>query len=224
MQSNVNTTLTFLKSIQKENPEEMDLSAIFGLTQYTKRKLKERGFHTVGDLSTLESDHFEHETLWKLQGAGEHFITRAKALVANTPIFKEGARTINMPPTVDCPVILSVDRSANHGFLVSIGLHLKQLDGTVRETSTISTKDAERAVLEECLDTIQTLLQDLHDWNSDKTNKDDLKTCQIFTYEASEMRNLKESIATYIDDQDFADTYKLILHLDSGGSHPRSIV
>ena len=203
-----------LKSIQKENPEEMDLSAIFGLTQYTKRKLKERGFHTVGDLSTLESDHFEHETLWKLQGAGEHFITRAKALVAKTPIFKEGTRTINMPPTVDCPVILSVDRSANHGFLVSIGLHLKQLDGTVKEEQfTISTKDAERAVLEECLEMIQTLLQDLHDWNSDKTNKDDLKTCQIFTYEASEMRNLKESIATYIDDPDFADTYKLILRI-----------
>ena len=27
------------------------------------------------------------------------------------------------------------------------------------------------------------------------------------------MRNLKESIATYIDDQDFADTYKLILRI-----------
>ena len=57
----------------------MDLSAIFGLTQYTKRKLKERGFHTIGDLSVLELDHFEEETLWKLQGAGETFIRRAKA-------------------------------------------------------------------------------------------------------------------------------------------------
>ena len=119
-----------------------------------------------------------------------------------------------MPATVDCPIFITIDRSANHGFLVSIGLRLKRLDGTIQEELfTISTRQDERAVLERCLCTIQTLLQDLHNWNSDKANEDKPKTCQIFTYEASEMRNLKASISTYIEDLTFTEKYKLLLRI-----------
>lgn len=201
-----------LQSIQTEKPEDMDLSAIFGLTQYSKRKLIEKNIRSVGDMSTLPSNHFENETLWKLHTAGETFIARAKALVEAKTIFINGSRTIMMSPVVDIPIILCVDRSPTHGHIVSIGISIKTIDGTVNtHIQTISQQKEERLILEQMLSIIQEQLIAVNLWN--ETHAEDKKICTIFTYEQSELQNLKESMKTYIVDTKFQQNFSLLLRI-----------
>ena len=46
------------KSVQTESASELDLSAIYGITQYSKATLLDLGFSTVGDFASLAIEHF----------------------------------------------------------------------------------------------------------------------------------------------------------------------
>ncbi len=179
-------------------PDKLDLSAIAGVTQQSKRTLNGLGIRTVGDLLQREGE-LRGQDDWGLRTRGTALIRRAKALSKGEVLRLEGQYSLQMPPRVDRPIYLLADRDPVDGRLATLGCLVVRAEGLeVYHVRVIANEAQEAGALIEILGVVLEALLEVDQWNEQHGQTQPLHT-HIFTYEPAEAADLRDAIGRHLD-------------------------
>ncbi|MCA9716171.1 MAG: PD-(D/E)XK nuclease family protein, partial [Myxococcales bacterium] len=100
------------------HPEEWDISAIPGLSHQSKSFLHRNGLRTVGSIARASQ---LGDGTWTLRTRGKLLKERGEAILSNQWSRLAEHHTWLMPPKIDVPIFLVVDRDPVANHLVSVG-------------------------------------------------------------------------------------------------------
>ena len=188
------------RSIAASRPTSaLDLSAVPGVTQQSKRTLHRLDMHTVADLVRHEGK-LRGQDDWRLRTAGWKLVHRAKAIHSGEVRRLSDQYSLQMPPVVDRPIYLLADRDPVDGRLVTIGCLVVGSDADHHHHVRVITKpDSEAEALIEILGVVLEALKEVDEWNAAYGEKQPLHT-HIFTYESAEAGDLRAAIGRHLSE------------------------
>lgn len=187
-------------------PETWDLSAVPGMSHQSKRALVDRGIRTVGALAERGCSGL---STWTLRTRGRLVQGRAKALVRGTWERLPEHHTWLMPPRLDVPIFLVVDRDPVAGHLTTLGCLIGGVRAREPIVEVVTGLAAELAAIKKVLGALVAELQALDQHNQTASDATGLRA-HIFVYEPSEAADLRDALAGHLDDPGIRDG---LLHL-----------
>jgi hypothetical protein len=187
------------KTIDDERPrEDWDISAIPGLSHQSKAALHHQGLRTLG--AVARAAHLGDDT-WTLRTRGKLLKHRAEALLSRRWHRLPDHHTWLMPPQIDVPIFLVVDRDPVAAHLVTIGCLVGGKRARPAVVDVVTRATDELPALTRVLRGLIEVLQELHEHNQHLPATEGLRT-HIFVYEPSEANDLRDTLATHLDDSD----------------------
>ncbi len=189
------------RSISDETePAALDLSAIAGLNQQSKRTLRSMGIRTVGEFGAARARLLQRGAVsdWKLATRGPLLLGRADALLSTEVRRIEGAVSLRMPPRSDVAVFLIADRDPVEGRLVALGCHILEPQRSPEtRVRVVRSLEEERDALVEVLGQVVARLQATHQANQ---NGESL-VLHLFVFEAAESKDLAAALGRHLEDE-----------------------
>jgi predicted RecB family nuclease len=182
----------------ERSPESWDISAIPGMSHQTKRVLHDMGLRTLRSLA--DAPGLGQET-WALRSRGPLLRSRAQALLTERWSRLPGHHTWLMPPRVDVPIFIVVDRDPVAGHLATVGCRFGGVRVREPVIEVISRRDQELPALKRVLGALLDVLSELDRHNASVSEEEGLRA-HIFVYESSEAVDLRSSLANYLDDSE----------------------
>ena len=185
------------KTIADDRPrEDWDISAIPGVSHQSKAALHRRGLYTLGAVS--RASHLGDDT-WTLRTRGTLLKNRAEALLSRQWSRLPEHHTWLMPPQIDVPIFLVVDRDPVAAHLVTIGCLVGGMRARPPTVEVVTQPADELPALTRVLGGLIEVLEDLHQHNQGVPVEAGLRT-HIFVYEPSEANDLRDALANHLDD------------------------
>jgi predicted RecB family nuclease len=179
-------------------PDELDLSAVAGVSQQSKRTLKGLGIHSVGGLLQQEGM-LRGQDDWALRTRGWTLVKRAQALTTKSVLRLEGQYSLQMPPKLDRPIYLLADRDPVDGRLSTLACLVVEEEGIERHYVRVIARVGEEALaLVEILGVILQTLTEVDQWNEAHEATAPIQT-HIFTYEPAEAADIRDALGRHLD-------------------------
>ncbi len=180
-------------------PDELDLSAIAGVSQQSKRTLHGLGIHSVGGFLQQQGV-LRGQDDWALRTRGWTLIRRARALSTGQVVRLEGQHSLQMPPRLDRPIYLLTDRDPVDGRLATLGCLVIGAEGQERyHVRVIARAQDEAQALVEILGVVLQTLGEVDQWNEARGDTEPLQT-HLFTYEPAEAADLRDALGRHLSD------------------------
>ncbi len=180
---------------------DWDISAIPGMSQYSKQALAEVGIGTLGELTDNPEIMTKPGAGWGLNTRGSRFVKRAKALLTGSVAREPERSTYLLPPKIDATVSLLVDHDPVENRLAALGClcELPDRDG-IFTTAVIaeSGADAERQAIWRVLSDVCHCLDEVDAHNRQATGKPWI--AHILVYEPSEAADLANALGRHLGD------------------------
>jgi len=173
-----------------------DISAVPGMSHQSKSLLMESGCNSLESLAAVENP--RHES-WALRTRGKLLGSRAKALLSGQWERLAGRHTWLMPPRVDVPIFLVVDRDPVDDRLAALGCLVGGKRAAPPRVEVISSRGQELDSIKRIFAFLISTLRELHEANADTTVEAGLRA-HIFVYEPSEANDLRTGLANHLDD------------------------
>jgi hypothetical protein len=182
----------------EKSRDAWDISAVPGVSHQSKRVLRDMGLRT---LRTLAQAPALGEETWALRSRGPLLRSRAEALLTQRWSRLPGHHTWLMPPRIDVPIFIVVDRDPVAGHLATVGCLVGGARARDPLVEVITRLDQELPALKLVLGTLLETLSHLDRHNASASDEDGLRA-HIFVYEPSEAVDLRAALAGYLDDPD----------------------
>jgi len=179
-------------------PDRRDLSAVPGMSHYSKQALLEMGIGSVAQLAQSEAIATKAGAGWGLKTRGEVLRARAQALADGKPQRFPGRMLHLMPARLDAGLFLLVDQDPVEGRLAFLGclFRWRGREELTLKAVTRSGAMAEKEVLLEVLGRALGYLAEVDTHN--QQGGDDI--AHVFVHELSEAMDLQAALGRHLND------------------------
>lgn len=192
-----------IKSINKADAADRDISAVPGLTHEGKKTLLRRGISNLGALTEAHLNAQSPNLNWSLQRRAEVLIARAKAQTQGRLQRIPDLATYLMPPRVDAALYIVADYDPVEDNLVTLGYRFKS--ATKSHSIVRVLKEGDKSAEANAIsDVMGSLIEDLTAIDAhNQQHVGDLNAelhAHIFLFEPTEAQYLQNAIGRHLDD------------------------